>query len=436
MMSRVSGIAIAIRSYWRNHPLLLLFAVAAAVFFAWPPDQVTELYRIFIVQEVSAGAYFKVSFLALLVAVVLPCFAIWYNSLCIDCQRAEESREVTASSPTDRVLAAVFGLLPLIGLSLGVWDANTRGLEHVGAFLVIAAIGGLLFLALAELGRGLFFGRWSLPDRLFEGTAHRVVLLLLALACLPFFLTGREGVISDTYSAMLQPLFIAGLFIAFFCTLISQALRWKAFRLPIATVLLGLIIGTALVGTNAHHRVTPLQLSSEVMLRPALPPQVKERLDQGAQVASQIETPGPSVKSSFAFVRWVESREDRQQYIGRPYPAFVVVAEGGGLYAAYHTAMFLARMQDRCANFAQHLFALSGVSGGSLGGAVFSSLAKTLLTNEKHEAGCREPARGRERLFEDLTSLYFSEDLLSPLVGAAVFPDFFQLFLFNALPTT
>ena len=32
----------------------------------------------------------------------------------------------------------------------------------------------------------------------------------------------------------------------------------------------------------------------------------------------------------------------------RPYPVYVVAAEGGGLYAAYQTAKFLARMQDLC----------------------------------------------------------------------------------------
>ena len=55
------------------------------------------------------------------------------------------------------------------------------------------------------------------------------------------------------------------------------------------------------------------------------------------------------------------------------YPVFVVSAQGGGLYAAYNTATFLARLIDLCPGFRRHLFAISSVSGGSVGAAVFAS---------------------------------------------------------------
>ena len=57
---------------------------------------------------------------------------------------------------------------------------------------------------------------------------------------------------------------------------------------------------------------------------------------------------------------------------GQKFPIFVVAAQGGGYYAAYHSALFLARVADRCPNFGQHVFAISSVSGGSLGAAVFT----------------------------------------------------------------
>ena len=55
-------------------------------------------------------------------------------------------------------------------------------------------------------------------------------------------------------------------------------------------------------------------------------------------------------------------------------PVFIVAAEGGGIRAAYWTGMVLAGIQDRHPAFAGQLFAISGVSGGSLGGAVFAAL--------------------------------------------------------------
>jgi 6-phosphogluconolactonase/glucosamine-6-phosphate isomerase/deaminase len=60
---------------------------------------------------------------------------------------------------------------------------------------------------------------------------------------------------------------------------------------------------------------------------------------------------------------------------------FVVSAAGGGIYAASIAALFLARMQDECPTFAQHVFAISSVSGGSLGAGIFNSLAKQRAEN-------------------------------------------------------
>src|SRR5207249_7499049 len=72
-----------------------------------------------------------------------------------------------------------------------------------------------------------------------------------------------------------------------------------------------------------------------------------------------------------------KSRPDRDKYSGA-YPVYVVAAQGGGIYAAYHTAIFLARMQDICPSFRHHLFAISGVSGGSIGAATFVAALRAL----------------------------------------------------------
>ena len=83
-----------------------------------------------------------------------------------------------------------------------------------------------------------------------------------------------------------------------------------------------------------------------------------------------------------AFRAWYAARLDRREFEqrGEPYPVLIVAAPGGGLYAAQFTATVLARMQDRCPRLAHHMFAISGVSGGALGAAVFSSLARRIRT--------------------------------------------------------
>ena len=56
------------------------------------------------------------------------------------------------------------------------------------------------------------------------------------------------------------------------------------------------------------------------------------------------------------------------------YAVFIVAAEGGGIYAASAAATFLANLEDIESGFAQHIFAISGVSGGSIGAAIFQAL--------------------------------------------------------------
>lgn len=152
------------------------------------------------------------------------------------------------------------------------------------------------------------------------------------------------------------------------------------------------------------------------------------------------------------FKGWLAARKDAYRYKqsstrekAAPYPVYVVAAEGGGIYAAYHTARFLAALQDRCPAFAHHLFAVSGVSGGSVGAAIFSSLKRASSASWpiKHEGAASNPEGNdkacKEGLMGDILAQggslaeavdkLFDSDLLSPLLGSMLFPDFAQRFL-------
>jgi predicted acylesterase/phospholipase RssA len=129
-----------------------------------------------------------------------------------------------------------------------------------------------------------------------------------------------------------------------------------------------------------------------------------------------------------SFGLWFRSRADRDYYgkSSEPYPVFIVAAAGGGAYAAHYTATYLARMQDSCPNFAQHVFAISGVSGGSIGASLFAGLAKLKARNEPY-VGCN--LNSGDRYFERRTQKFFEQDFLSPVMAAALFPDLLQRFL-------
>lgn len=98
----------------------------------------------------------------------------------------------------------------------------------------------------------------------------------------------------------------------------------------------------------------------------------------------------------------------------RPCPVFFVAAEGGGLRAAYWTALVLDHLDTSThGKFYDHLFAISGVSGGSVGAGAYVSA--------RVDSGGEPIAAKLDR--------YLSEDYLSPLLGSFLFTDFLQHFL-------
>jgi hypothetical protein len=124
------------------------------------------------------------------------------------------------------------------------------------------------------------------------------------------------------------------------------------------------------------------------------------------------------VPISKAFTEW-------DAYITRKYPnravhpLYIVTTEGGGIRAAYWTATVLGALQDHDPSFADHVFAISGVSGGSVGAAVFDALvADGTKTGEFAK-------RGQEIL---------GVDFLSPAMAAMLYPDFLQRFIPFPIP--
>jgi Patatin-like phospholipase len=94
-------------------------------------------------------------------------------------------------------------------------------------------------------------------------------------------------------------------------------------------------------------------------------------------------------------------------------PFIVVVTEGGGIRAAYWTAAVLAALQDRNPKFAGRVYAISSVSGGSVGAAVFDSLL------------ARRPRQSFWQAAADVLSM----DSLAPPLAKMLYPDLVQRFI-------
>jgi hypothetical protein len=114
-----------------------------------------------------------------------------------------------------------------------------------------------------------------------------------------------------------------------------------------------------------------------------------------------------------------------------PMPVFVVAAEGGGIRAAYWTANVLGALQDNNPEFANHIYAMSGVSGGSLGIATFSALVKRNANtmNCERDDAIKNGITREKAPYRDCAHAILSRDFLTPTASRMLYGDLLQRFL-------
>lgn len=180
-------------------------------------------------------------------------------------------------------------------------------------------------------------------------------------------------------------------------------------RIPILTILL--IAGATFAGfdLNDNHE---LRVADAPTSTPS-----------SAAASKQVSAVQTEHRLELDLAGWIASRQDWNQY--DHYPVFLVATEGGGIRAAYFTASVLAALQERCPAFAQHTLAISGVSGGSVGAAVFAGLVADQAENLPNP-GCNLDGQKSAGTMVERARGVLSADLLSPLLGAMLFPDALQ----------
>jgi hypothetical protein len=268
----------------------------------------------------------------------------------------------------------------------------------VGTFIALGLAALVILVTYLRTYRGAYKGRnmWLI------GTTATICSLVIVCTCVAMF-----ALAPPVLAQSIGVVAIFGLFLAVLVVVLSNLLLLgETLHMPVIWILVAAAVGLNAFDLNDNHKVAIVEHMRD------------------ASAPTEVEP---------AFRRWFTSRKDLDFYAksDEPYPVFIVAAAGGGAYAAHYTATFLARMQDSCPNFAQHLFAISGVSGGSIGASLFAGLAKLKAKNQEY-VGCDfDP---KDRYFEKRTQKFFEQDFLSPVIAAALFPDFVQRFLPFPIP--
>lgn len=117
------------------------------------------------------------------------------------------------------------------------------------------------------------------------------------------------------------------------------------------------------------------------------------------------------------FSKWLSLRKQSIDSSTR-YPVYFVLADGGASRSGYWTAAALSKLQDSTnGKFGNHLFCLSGASGGSVGNGSFFALM--------HQQKNGKPVGN----FGIETRNYLKEDFLTYTLGRMLGPDFVRFII-------
>lgn len=330
----------------------------------------------------AAGAY-PFSFLAWL---TVWAFSVWYWSRVL---LEAEGRPAPGALYSDwaRWTPRTVGALTLILPGLACFLATDRtaasgGLWRLGATCM--AMGALFFWFtilrrrwITETGR-TFVGGYA-PDNLSAGTV--TVFAISATTSLALFV----WLVADPLQAgpalgAVSVLVIAAANTVFIGSTVAYVGRWR--KVPIEGV--ALVCAAAFSLWNDNHDVRLLGRDAGPVVRPTI-----------AQ----------------AFETWVAPLERVSR---APVPVILVAAEGGGIRAAYWAAIVLAELDAILPEqFARHVLAISSVSGGSIGAAVYAGLQNDAPQGARVERAQRILSRG----------------FLAPITARLVTGDFLQWFV-------
>lgn len=289
-------------------------------------------------------------------------------------------------------------------IGAGCFAALALGLLRVGAWglVVVTLSGGALFLAATAAGGAWLRGRGMLPApeesgrgvRGMSAAAHRLAIVFAVLAFVLFvaFVVSNVALPQLLGSAAIVML-AASTWIPFGTFLVFLGHR---LRLPLLS---GLALAVVVFSFwNDNHAV-------RVVTGSALP----------AATASLRDNLG----------EWVAARGAGP---ATPIPLVLVVTEGGGSRAAYWTAHVLATLEERAPGFSRSVYAISGVSGGALGAAVFAAL----MAEPGPWPADLEPSACHPRSslvgLDEAARCISGRDFLSPALAGLLYPDLMARF--------
>lgn len=301
-----------------------------------------------------------------------------------------------------------------------------RDLPEQADALAVSIYCGIGLAAAGALFVGLYFTRWQ-PYGYFAprkwvfhplfGTciAASFAVLTLLFAAQHWNAGGAPGFDYTKIPRAIGTLALVNLCLIGLVFATTLLTRWgDRLRIPLLTLIFVLAVIFSSQNWNDNHHVRLVKSSPDEL--------AARRIGAGKAATPEL---------SSAFEAWLAARpaDYVKRFEGRPYPIYVVAAQGGGMYAANLSGLTLARLYDLCPAIRHHLFAVSAVSGGSVGaGYLAALLAEDGWGPTSDHCGIEAPKGGTGPLEAKMEEL-LQADFLAPVAASFLFPDLLQRFI-------
>jgi general stress protein CsbA len=377
----------------RMAPVLLIAAVGSAMLFAVP--QVTDILRSFLLDPLNPAA------ICFELAVFLWAFELWYSgSILLDITDIPFAN-VQRGGRIMGALVVILGIVPFPAAAFAYLAAQTKGDRNLLFLLVMTAVECALMIFLMIFRNKLFRGLSDIgpaPRKISIKTRQEkikwgfffgsIALFFLLTAVILLSRIGFPQWIGTNALLMIFLSCVAPVVVGLIYLIRNH-------YLPLGIGLVLILAGFSFINNNHGVRVLHRGVPNAML---------------ATHIRDQSDNPVLD-----RFTNWAKDR--------RP-PYFIVCLEGGGIRSAYWTSLLLSSIEETSTNrlidrLSDHVFVLSGVSGGSVGGSVYLALLA-----EWQKSGTNRPFPMAE---DSRRVLGF--DLLSPVAAAFLYPDCFQRFL-------
>lgn len=381
----------------------LIFATLSLVGLA--AGQVQEMLANYIVTPSEPWAGFK------WLRAVITVLSIWMlAAVLVDCTtvlfgvRLRDLTSIRDLTLWQGAFVAITWITPWLGAAMSFFSAHCQSTFGLGGFELIKSPFSFLAAFALIFPSALAFYWWrpkfrAFRERVGKGATRQVwhlgLPILFVVLTITFYAMAPWAIL---FAREVGPITLACVSLSAIAAAGTWLIRWsRARNLPAFTIVAFLPLAIGMFGCDDNHFIR--------------------------QLAPSATAQRPKLTEALTAFAGANSRSNE--------PIVIVSTEGGGVRAAEFTAMVLSRLADQCPRFARRIFSISGVSGGSMGAAVYrASLEVMPLEGDGCDLDAARPPGPRELALNDV----FARDHLSPVLAKQAFPELVQLFVPASFP--